>query len=54
MKTDEMQAFCRFLKQKFDVLADAKANFRKLTRQFLEEQRRKFSYFSPFCVGDLV
>ena len=54
IKTNGGQAFHRFLRHRFDVLSDAKANFRKLTRQFLEERRRKFSYFSPFSVGDLV
>ena len=54
IKTNDGQAFHRFLNHRFDVLNDAKANFRKLTQQFLEERRRKFSYFSPFSVGDLV
>ena len=46
--------FSRFLRTKFEVIKDAKANYRRLTNEFLETSRNKFSYFSPFSIGDLV
>jgi len=51
---DAWDNYADYLNLRKDVIHTAKENYRKLSQQFLETQRKKFGYFVPFKVGDLV